>query len=108
MRTYAGSFFLFLLSHPSSVIFRSTSGRLQSKNLSLDLWSLAKQECFSCKDTTNETVQSDFPFDSFDSFVSFFSFDSFDKSFTMNMTLYIGTGLQRFVYKDKTFFRISH
>ena len=42
-------------------------------NLSLDLWSLAKQECFSCKDTTNGTVQSDFPFFSFDSFFSFFS-----------------------------------
>ena len=38
-------------------------------NLSLDLWSLAKQECFSCKDTTNGTVQSDFPFFSFDSFL---------------------------------------
>jgi len=46
--------------------FRSTSGRLQSKNVPLDLWSLAKQECFSCKDTTSWTVQSDFPFVSFD------------------------------------------
>ena len=47
-------------------------------NLSLDLWSLAKQECFSCKDTTNGTVQSDFPFFSFDSFlfVRFVSFRS--------------------------------
>ena len=33
MRTYAGGFFLFLLSHLSSLIFRSTSGRLQSKNV---------------------------------------------------------------------------
>ena len=40
-------------------------------NLPLDLRSLAKQECFFRKDTTNETLQSDFPF------VSFFSFDSF-------------------------------
>jgi len=35
-------------------------------NVPLDLWSLAKQECFSCKDTTSWTVQSDFPFVSFD------------------------------------------
>ncbi len=27
-------------------MFRSTSGRLQSKNVPLDLWSLAKQESF--------------------------------------------------------------
>ena len=47
-------------------IFRSTSGRLQSKNVPLDLRSLAKQECFSYKDTTRWTVQSDFPFVSFD------------------------------------------
>ena len=47
-------------------MFRSTSGRLQSKNVPLDLRSLAKQECFSCKDTTRWTVQSDFPFVSFD------------------------------------------
>ena len=35
-------------------------------NVPLDLRSLAKQECFSCKDTTRWTVQSDFPFVSFD------------------------------------------
>ena len=34
-------------------------------NVPLDLWSLAKQECFCRKDTTNETLQSDFPFFSF-------------------------------------------
>ena len=45
-------------------------------NVPLDLWSLAKQECFCRKDTTNETLQSDFPFFSFDSFDSFFSFFS--------------------------------
>ena len=39
-------------------------------NVPLDLWSLAKQECFCRKDTTNETLQSDFPFFSFDSFFS--------------------------------------
>ena len=37
-------------------------------NVPLDLQSLAKQECFCRKDTTNEVLQSDFPF------VSFFSF----------------------------------
>jgi len=67
VRTQEG-FFLFLLSPRHLVIFRSTSSRLQSKNVPLDLWSLAKQECFCRKDTTNETLQSDFPF------VSFFSF----------------------------------
>ena len=45
-------------------------------NLPLDLRSLAKQECFCRKDTTNETLQSDFPFVSFFSFDSFFSFFS--------------------------------
>ena len=34
-------------------------------NVPLDLWSLAKQECFFRKDTTSETLQSDFPFVSF-------------------------------------------
>ena len=33
-------------------------------------------QCFCRKDTTNETLQSDFPFFSFDSFDSFFSFFS--------------------------------
>ena len=75
VRTQEG-FFLFLLSPRHLVIFRSTSGRLQSKNLPLDLRSLAKQECFCRKDTTNETLQSDFPFFSFFSFDSFFSFFS--------------------------------
>ncbi len=47
VRTQEG-FLLFLLSprHSSPSMFRSTFGRLQSKNLPLDLWSLAKQESF--------------------------------------------------------------
>ena len=69
MRTYAGEFFLFLLSYPSSVIFNFQ-------------FSMFNVQYFCRKDTTNGTVQSDFPFDSFDSFVSFFSFDSFDKPVT--------------------------
>ena len=81
VRTQEG-FLLFLLSprHPSPSMFNVQSSIF---NVSLDLRSLAKQEClmyifFCCKDTTNGTVQSDFPFFSFDSFVSFDSLQQND------------------------------